>query len=118
MWTWQCAEPRNRKGIVDQRRITKHSTWRYFGLLANHHRQAQLAICRRLLGIAPAAPAAAPPAELDGRARGERIAGLAPPACPACRLGRMLAVETILRKAPCRLARMPRDRRRRAANAS
>ena len=65
MWSWQCAEPRNRKGIVDQLRITKHSTWRYFGLLANHHRQAQQAICRRLLGIAPAAPTAAPVASVS-----------------------------------------------------
>ena len=43
---------------------------RYFGFLGNCHRARKLARCRELLGMAPAGPAADPPADYRDRFRG------------------------------------------------
>ena len=65
---------------------------RHFGLLANRHRVAKLALCRRLLGMPPAEPATDPPP--DYRDRFEQLTGESLRQCPACRRGLMLCVET------------------------
>ena len=65
---------------------------RHFGLLANCHRKAKLALCRRLLGMPPPQPATDPPP--DCRDRFEQLAGESLQQCPACRRGLMLCVET------------------------
>ncbi len=54
---------------------------RHYGLLANGHRLAKLALCRRLLAApAPAAPARAP----DYRERYRQLTGRALDICPCC----------------------------------
>ena len=72
---------------------------RYFGFMANRHREAKLAQCRALLGqrdhaLAPLAMATDDETpELDSKS-----ARLQPgDACPVCRQGRMALVETYYR---------------------
>jgi hypothetical protein len=54
---------------------------RHYGLLANGHRAAKLAHCRRLLAAAPSAP---PPSAQDYRERYRRLTGRDLDVCPAC----------------------------------
>jgi hypothetical protein len=53
---------------------------RHYGFLANGHRSAKLAHCRRLL----AAPAPVPPAPADYRERYRQLTGLSLDLCPCC----------------------------------
>ena len=65
---------------------------RYYGFLGNRYRQQKLARCRQLLGMAPPIEAPAPE---DYRDRHEQLTGSSLRACPLCRRGRMLLVETL-----------------------
>jgi hypothetical protein len=72
---------------------------RHFGFLANHHRAAKLALCRRLL-------AAPPPAPLSARRWQDRLhdlTGQDVEVCPCCG-GRMLTIGTISPQPPFRAA--------------
>ena len=66
---------------------------RYYGLLGNRHRQENLARCRQLLGMPPAAEAREPPQ--DYRDRHEDLTGTSLRECPVCHRGRMFTVETL-----------------------
>ncbi len=72
---------------------------RYFGYLANRHRQAKLALCRTLLGQSADALVTNAMAVGDGtpepNSKGARIEP--GDECPACHQGRMLLVETYYR---------------------
>ncbi|MGF6439630.1 hypothetical protein QF001_000377 [Paraburkholderia youngii] len=69
---------------------------RSYGWLANRHRTARLATCRRLLGVEPAAaasPAASPAIAEDYRDRYQRLTGRSLRDCPVCGKGHMLRIE-------------------------
>ena len=66
---------------------------RYFGFLANCHRARKLALCRKLLGMAPAGPATDPPA--DYRDRLEALTGQSLRECPHCHTGIMVVIDCI-----------------------
>jgi putative transposase len=66
---------------------------RYFGFLGNCHRARKLALCRELLGMAPAGPAADPPA--DYRDRLEALTGQSLRECPHCHTGIMVVIDCI-----------------------
>ncbi len=66
---------------------------RYFGFLGNCHRARKLALCRELLGMAPAGPAADPPA--DHRDRLEALTGLSLRECPHCHTGIMVVIDCL-----------------------
>jgi len=72
---------------------------RYFGFLGNCHRAQKLARCRALLGMAPAGPAADPPA--DYRDRFEALTGQSLRACPHCHTGIMVVTDCITRPGAC-----------------
>ena len=68
---------------------------RSYGWLANCHRAARLATCRRLLGVEP--PAAASPAiKEDYRDRYQRLTGRSLLDCPVCARGHMVRIEGAL----------------------
>ena len=66
---------------------------RYFGFLGNCHRTRKLALCRELIGMAPAGPAADPPA--DYRDRVEAMTGRSLRECPHCHTGIMVVIDCI-----------------------
>ena len=66
---------------------------RYFGFLANCHRARKLALCRKLLGMAPPGPATDPPA--DYRDRLEALTGQSLRECPHCHTGIMVVIDCI-----------------------
>jgi len=77
---------------------------RYYGFLANPHRQRKLEQCRQLLG---SGPALAPPVASsesatpeDYRDRYERLTGRSLRECPVCHGGRMITVQA-LPSVPC-----------------
>ncbi len=72
---------------------------RYFGFLGNCHRARKLALCRELLGMAPAEPAADPPA--DYRERFEALTGQSLRECPHCYTGIMVVTGCIARPKIC-----------------
>jgi Putative transposase len=72
---------------------------RYFGFLGNCHRAQKLALCRKLLGMVPADPAANPPA--DYRDRFEALTGQSLRECPHCHTGIMVVVDCIARPKVC-----------------
>jgi len=72
---------------------------RYFGFLGNCHRARKLALCRELLGMAPAGPPTEPPA--DYRDRFEALTGQSLRTCPHCHTGAMVVVECIARPKIC-----------------
>ena len=74
---------------------------RYYGFLANCHRARKLALCRELIGMAPAVPAADPPA--DYRDRFEALTGQSLRACPHCHTGTMVVIGCIARPTVCQL---------------
>ncbi len=65
---------------------------RSYGWLANCHRAARLATCRRLLGVEPPAPASPVLAE-DYRDRYQRLTGRSLRDCPVCGKGHMVRIE-------------------------
>ena len=73
---------------------------RYFGFLGNCHRARKLALCRELLGMAPAGPAAEPPD--DYRDRFEALTGQSLRECPHCRTGIMVVTDCIAPPKVCR----------------
>jgi hypothetical protein len=75
---------------------------RYFGFLSNCHRAQKLALCRKLLGMAPAEPTADPPA--DYRDRFEALTGLSLRECPHCHTGIMVVIDCIARPTVCQPA--------------
>ena len=72
---------------------------RYFGFLGNCHRARKLALCRELLGMAPAGPVAEPPA--DYRDRFEALTGQSLRMCPHCHTGTMVVIDCIARPKIC-----------------
>jgi len=77
---------------------------RYCGFLSNCHREEKLKLCRQLLGISPlVAPIAHRDQLGDGNyaALYEKLTGSSWQQRPACRQGRMIAVEVL---APARPA--------------
>jgi hypothetical protein len=62
---------------------------------------AGIALCRKLLGMAPAELAAAPPA--DYRDRFEALTGQSLRECPHCHTGIMVVVDCITRSKLCML---------------
>jgi hypothetical protein len=66
---------------------------RHFGFLGNRYRQAKLALCRRLLAMAPS-PLVTPP-RLDYRDRYEQLTDKSLRSCPVCTQGQMQRVETL-----------------------
>ena len=72
---------------------------RYFGFLGNCHRAQKLALCRELLGMTTAEPAADPPA--DYRDRFEALTGLSLRECPHCHTGIMVVIDCFARPKVC-----------------
>ncbi len=72
---------------------------RYYGFLGNCHRAQKLARCRELIGMAPAGPAAEPPA--DYRDRFEALTGQSLRECPHCHIGTMVMIDCIARSKIC-----------------
>jgi Putative transposase/Transposase zinc-binding domain len=72
---------------------------RYFGFIGNCHRARKLALCRELLEMAPAEPAADPPA--DYRDRFEALTGQSLRECPQCHTGIMVVIDCIARPKVC-----------------
>jgi hypothetical protein len=68
---------------------------RYYGFLANPHRQEKLELCRQLLGMAPSEVPSAPAIPEDYRDRYERLTGRSLRECPVCHRGRMVAVQIL-----------------------
>lgn len=67
---------------------------RHFGLLANCHRETNLALCRQLLGVPQIDPL--PSSTPDGcKALYETLTGESLTLCPACRQGRMVKIEIL-----------------------
>ena len=67
---------------------------RHFGLLANCHRETNLALCRQLLGVPQVGPLQS--STPDGcKALYETLAGESLTLCPACRQGRMVTIEIL-----------------------
>jgi hypothetical protein len=65
---------------------------RHYGLLANRHRASRLDRCRRLLMVQPPQPC---PESEDYRDLYQRLTGVSLRACPHCKTGSMIQVETI-----------------------
>jgi hypothetical protein len=76
---------------------------RSYGLLANRHRAARLATCRRLLGVVAPAQETSGVAD-DYRDRYQRLTGHSLRDCPICGKGHMVRIETFL---PGALPRAP-----------
>jgi hypothetical protein len=72
---------------------------RHYGLLANRTRDAKLAGCRKLIGVAPPEPPEHDQDE-DYRDRYQRLTGMSLVDCPACKRGRMVRIETLSPKPP------------------
>jgi Putative transposase/Transposase zinc-binding domain len=72
---------------------------RYFGFLSNCHRAQKLALCRKLLGMAPAEPATDPPA--DYRDRFKALTGQSLRQCPHCHTGIMVVIDCVARPKVC-----------------
>jgi putative transposase len=69
---------------------------RYYGFLANRHREQKLARCRELLGM-PAPEPAASKASKDYSERYGELTGSALWQCAVCHKGRMLVIEILPR---------------------
>src|SRR5437870_8642223 len=69
---------------------------RYYGFLANPHRQEKLEQCRQLLGMAPPTKSSSDPATPeDYRDRYERLTGRSLRECPVCHRGHMIPVANL-----------------------
>jgi len=76
---------------------------RYYGFLSNCHREEKLKLCRQLLGMSPLVAEIAPgdqPSDYDYLALYEKLTGSSLRQCPACRQGRMIAVEVFAPTCP------------------
>ena len=73
---------------------------RYYGFLGNCHRARKLALCRELLGMAPAGPAAVE-TTADYRDRFEALTGRSLRECPHCHTGIMVVIDCIARLRVC-----------------
>ena len=76
---------------------------RYYGFLSNCHREEKLKLCRQLLAMSPLVPETAPgdqPSDYDYLALYEKLTGSSLRQCPACRQGRMIAVEVFAPACP------------------
>ena len=73
---------------------------RYYGFLSNCQRTRKLALCRELLAMRLAVPAA-PVLPEDYRGRHEMLTGVSLRICPHCHLGSMVVVEVIPRPSTC-----------------
>jgi hypothetical protein len=63
---------------------------RHYGILANRHREAKLALCRQLLGIGTAAE---PESSEETRTSRESPSSITPTrVCPVCGAGRMIVI--------------------------
>jgi hypothetical protein len=71
---------------------------RYFGFLGNCQRTRKLALCRKLLGMAPPGPANP---SVDHRGRFEALTGRSLRECPHCRTGIMVVIDSIARFTVC-----------------
>ncbi len=67
---------------------------RYYGFLANCHRQSKLMRCRELLGMAPSSPTACSRSD-DYREHYEALVGRSLKQCPICGHGNMVRIEVI-----------------------
>jgi Putative transposase/Transposase zinc-binding domain len=73
---------------------------RYFGFMANRHRQEKLERCRLLMGTRPSPlPDAEPSMPEDYRERYEALTGISLRECPVCHKGRMISLSDLR---PCR----------------
>jgi hypothetical protein len=73
---------------------------RYYGFLANRHREQKLARCRQLLAM----PQPVPPddqAAGDYRDQYQALTGASLIECPACQRGRMVVIEVLNPAKPC-----------------
>jgi len=69
---------------------------RHYGFLSHRSRQARLALCRRLLGLAPTPAAVATPQDkLDYRDQYEKLTGQSLRDCPVCHQGRMVVIAVL-----------------------
>jgi hypothetical protein len=69
---------------------------RYFGFLANPHRQEKLEQCRQLLGMAPPTKSSSDTATPeDYRDRYEKLTGRSLRECPVCHRGHMIQVANL-----------------------
>jgi Putative transposase len=68
---------------------------RYYGLLANRHREENLALCRELLKMPPPKPKSE--VKEDYRDRYEELTGRSLKTCSACHEGEMIVIETLER---------------------
>ena len=69
---------------------------RYYGFLANPHRQEKLEQCRQLLGMTPTRESSSDPATLeDYRDRYEKLTGRSLRECPVCHRGHMIPVANL-----------------------
>jgi hypothetical protein len=68
---------------------------RYYGFLANRHREENLALCRELLKMPPPEPKAE--VKEDYRDRCEQLTGRSLKTCPACHEGEMIVIESLQR---------------------
>jgi len=69
---------------------------RHYGFLAHRYREARLALCRQLLGMAlTLATLAAPPAQPDYRDLYEKLTGQSLRLCPVCHCGHMVAIAVL-----------------------
>ena len=64
---------------------------RYYGFLANRHREHKLALCRQLLHMPPCEPSTEP--KKDYRDRYEDLTGTSLKTCPLCHQGHMVIIE-------------------------
>jgi hypothetical protein len=73
---------------------------RYYGFLANRHREQKLARCRELLAMPPPEPSDDQAAG-DYRDQYEELTGASLTECPACQRGRMVVIEVLNPAKPC-----------------
>jgi hypothetical protein len=74
---------------------------RYYGFLANRHREQKLARCRQLLAMAQ--PEATNEAAVrDYRDQYQQLTGASLTECPACQRGQMVIIEVLKPAKPCR----------------